>query len=376
MVTTFHRKLIVLGLMLFFLLISPLELFAKSSGRALVLRKWVVKLKQNSWLNQRPFQFATPAVDGKMLFVGVHRGLFYGIDILRGKKEWSFKTEGSVYAKAAIKDSVVYFADSKGFAYALDKEGKPLWVTPLANPVLSAPLILDDKIYFVASTKKLYCLDRLSGHMLWHVSQKPEKETLSVQGTSDPVWVNGSIWIGYSDGSLVSHDPNGGHVRFTKQLGDPLEELHDVDATVTVTASRDMAFITTADGKLFALNVKDGSMVWQASVGGVNDVVFEEPLIYVAADGVVSCFQSQSGEALWEQNLHVPELSSPAIYDRFLVVLATRGKSYFLDRQTGDILHSWYVKGGSYGDPVIFDNRVYILSNASRLYAFELKNSP
>ena len=134
-----------------------------------------------------------------------------------------------------------------------------------------------------------------------------------------------------------------------------------------------MAYVPSADGNLFAIHPENGKTVWRTAVGGVNDVVLTDPFLYVTAGGVIHCFNAATGQILWEQDLNLPEISSPVLYGNWLAVIATKGQLYFLNRLTGDIHHSWHVKGGSYGDPVVNDNLLYVLSNAARLYAFEFK---
>lgn len=341
-----------------------------------VVRKWVVKLKQNSYFNRRPFQFASPAPFDDKVFVGIHREIFYGIDAKKGKKVWKFKTEGPIHSQARVEGDIVYFADMKGTVYALDKNtGKPVWRNKPTGPVMSAPLIAQNKVCVVSLTKELSCLDLKDGHILWQQTHGTRETEFTIKGSADPVLVGDLILVGFSDGALAAYSIHEGILRWAKQLGNPFQEFHDVDSTPFIVKGLqgEVAYVSSADGRLFALNPQNGQILWDADVGGVNDAFFAEPFLYVTAGGVVYCFKAKSGEILWEQDLEIPESSSPVVYKDWLVVVATKGRAYFLDKNSGDILYSWYVRGGSYSDPVMEGKRVYILSNAGRLYAFEFK---
>jgi len=341
-------------------------------------RKWVVKLKQNSWMNRRPFQFATPFVDGDKVFVGVHREIFYAVDVKKGKKLWTFKTQAPIHAQARTSGEAVFFADTKGMVYALNKEnGTPIWASKLEGEVMSAPLIHGDRIYIVTLSKQLAALDGAKGTVLWETSYGSRESGFTVRGSADPVFLNGNILVGYSDGSLAAHDAATGALRWTKQLGDRAQSFHDVDSTILLagpSTSSGLAYVASADGKFFALDPRTGQSVWQVPVGSVNDAVLQDGFLYVTAGGVTYCFRGDNGQTVWEQALEeVDESSSPVVYGKWLAVVATKGKIYFLDRETGDIKRSWFVKGGSYSDPVLQGNRLFLLSNASRLYSFEFK---
>lgn len=340
----------------------------------MVWRKWVVKLRANSLSNKRPFQFAAPVTDGETVFVGVHRGVFYAVHARRGKKLWRFHTQGPIHARAALAGDRVFVPDAKGFVYALNKkDGRLEWRTEVGSEIMSAPLVHENKLYIVTLAKELAALNLSDGTLLWKRSVGSRDSGFTVRGSADPVFIGGNLLVGYSDGTLVAHDPESGSVRWTKNLGDRIRDFHDVDSTLVVSGS--LAYLTSADGKLFALNPNDGSIVWQAQSGGANEVAVADSFLYVTADGVVSCFKAESGQILWEQDLQVPGLSSPAVYGPWLVVAATQGKMFFLDRNTGDIVNFWHVKGGSFSDPLLDGQWLYLLSNSARLYRFEFKES-
>lgn len=365
------RKILIFCLTTLFFFPSFYPASGKGSKRV-ASRKWVVKLKQNSWRNKRPFQFAAPVVDDEQVYVGIQRKIFYAVNAKKGKKRWKFMTQGDVHAQPTVDDRYVYLVDIKGMVYALDKkEGKLVWATRIGSEVLSKPLLHNNQLYLVSLKKELFALQADNGHYLWQRKIGHKDSGFTIRGSSDPVLIRGLLVVGYSDGTLVAHDPENGTVRWVRQLGDPLEEFHDVDATILLGGN--LAYVTSADGNLFALEPETGNTVWSIPVGSVNDVVLVEPFLYVTAGGVVHCFRSENGQSLWEQDLNLPETSSPVIYGNWLATVATKGQIYFIHRLTGDILHSWHVKGGSYSDPVLQGRRLYLLSNASRLYAFEFK---
>lgn len=349
--------------------------FWESKRRQVAERHWVVKLKQNSFFNHRPFQFASPVADGNRLFVGVNRDLFYAVNIKRGRKLWTYRTQGPVHAAARTADGVVYFGDLEGIAYALDQEkGKPIWLTQLGNEILSAPLIVEDKIYFITVGRDIVCLNRQTGAIVWQVTHPVAEFGFSLKGTADPVQFGETMLLGFSDGLLAAYSLTDGSLRWTRQLGDPLSDQKDVDAAVLLHEGK--GFVASADGKLTAFNPSNGEVLWEAGLeggGGVNKVALADAKLYVAAGGVVSCLDAESGTLLWEQDLGVPETSAPAVYGDYLTVVATKGQAYFLDRNKGDVVYSWHVRGGGYGDPLQVEKGVYILSNSSRLYSFQFK---
>ncbi len=354
--------------------VSP-ELLAKVKQKysAPVKRHWVVRFPKNSFFNAKPFQFANPIVDGDSLFGGANKNIFYAVDTRHGKKLWSYETLGSVQAQPALWKDWVYFGDSKGNIYALTKkEGERFWTTSVDGAVMSAPVLHDDKLYFVTLSKQVTALDPQTGKIIWQTLPLNRDADFTVLGSADPVFAFGKLWIGYSDGTLVAYAPESGEMKRVMQLGDRNEKLHDIDATSL--AVGDLFYVATASGSLFAMNPVQDKVVWTLPIGGVNNPVVKEGSLYLAGSNIVSCLNAATGETLWEQDLGVTGLSTPVVTDRWVIVLATKGKLFFIDRKTGDLVYARHIRGGgTYTDPIADDKQLFLLSNSGRLYGFRFK---
>ena len=48
-------------------------------------------------------------------------------------QKWMFETSGDVTANPAVDGNFLYFPDSAGFLYKVDREGKLIWKSPVAS---------------------------------------------------------------------------------------------------------------------------------------------------------------------------------------------------------------------------------------------------
>jgi len=345
------------------------HIYKRSDRRVSVSKIGTVRLKKSSFFNFRPFQFSTPVIADSMLYIGVDAGVFYGIDALKTKKKWTYRTQGPVQAPAGVDGDAVYFGDAKGNVYALEtSSGKEIWKTSLDSPILAAPLIRGDRIYFVTDNGRLFAIDKNAGGEIWHTDSVEKAIGFSVKRASSPVFTNGLIMFGTSTGTLLAYRENG-TLAWVKQLGDRQALISDLDSRPIIEGGR--IYVATADRKVFCIDQNNGNIIWSTSdAGGSNDLFLSEDKLYATGGGVLTSIEASSGNIIWEEDFETPEISSPAVSKDIVAVVSTRDKVYLVDDKTGDIIFERYVRRGSFGDPVFVNNRLYLISNTGRIFSF------
>lgn len=348
---------------------------AKSLRRYRVGRDRVAKLKKSAFWNKRPYQFSSPVIHGGTLFVGVDAGRLYAFDVPGGKRRWEFSTEGPVQGKAAVADGTVYVGDSKAFVYALDAAtGGEKWRARLGTEILAQPLIVGARLYVADLSGRLYALDASTGMEFWHSEPIDRSVGFSVRRASSPVEAEGLILMGTAAGSLVARRAHDGSAAWVRQIGDRQAQVFDVDSAPLLAGGR--VYASSADGTLAALDLHSGEILWTADAGGVDDLLLSDGRLFASGSGVLSAIDSTSGDILWQQDLQTPEISSPVAGDHYVAVVSTKDKLCLVDRETGDIVYDRFVRRGSFGDPAVDGDRLYLLSNSSRLYAFHIRELP
>lgn len=335
-----------------------------------VRRRKVVRLKKPSLFNRKPVQFSTPVIKDELLFVGNNTGWFYAVDIQQNKKVWSKILEGGVESTAVADGNNVYVGDIKGYAYSLDaSRGDLNWKVSLGSEMLGEPLIVGSIIYFVTLDGRLFALSKATGAELWHTDAMERTVGFTVRRQSAPIYYNGMIIYGTSRGTLVAYH-HGGSIAWVRMLGNPSAQVMDVDSKALIVGNR--LYAASADGELFCLNPRDGNIMWSIGAGGANDLLYHDGLLYATGRGTLAAVNLTSGNVLWEQNLETAEISSPAGGKGYVAVVSTNAKLFLIDQKNGDVVFERYIRKGSYGDPIILGDELYVLANTSRLFSFEI----
>jgi outer membrane protein assembly factor BamB len=266
---------------------------------------------------------------------------------------------------------------ASGTLHRLDLDtGSEAWSVPLSGPVHGSMAFAFDRLFVATADEALHALDPGTGKLLW-TYRRPAFSGTSIKGGGNPSVIDGKVWMGFSDGALVSVNPQTGSMESEKDFRDNLKFM-DLDAKVI--GWRDGLLVSTYDGKLRYLR-KDGSLIWEFPAGGARTpLVTENDLIYLpSSDGNLYAIAGGSGKELWRFSLPRGVPTGVTLIqrgpERLLAVTASEEKLFLLDHN-GKLLQQVSLgKGSGSFAPIALDkdtNSFYVLSNYSRIYQFRL----
>jgi outer membrane protein assembly factor BamB len=273
----------------------------------------------------------------------------------------------------------VYAGSESGTLYALELAGgREQWKTELGAPVHGTFLLAFQRLFVGTSDEALHALDPATGKLLW-TYRRPSFGGTSVRGGGNPAAVNGRIWMGFSDGSLLSLNPESGVVESERSFRDNLK-FSDIDAKVV--GWREGMLVATYDGRLRYLR-KDGSLIWEFPYGGGRAPLLSdgEVIYFPSSDGAIYAISGNSGKEIWSHPLRRGVPTGMALIHwkdkKVLAVTVSEEKVLVLDALSGKVLGQASLGrgSGSYGavaaDPE--SGKFYVLSLSSRLHEFSLR---
>ncbi len=141
--------------------------------------------------------FSTIAIDDGLAIVVLHDLTTIALDLETGELHWEYSVGGNA-SPAVSQDMQLYVGSADGAVYGLSAKrgGPPAWIFPTGNGQVLSPVIVDEELVFAAGPT-LYSLDRETGDLLW---QYP----IGAKATTEPVVVDGMIYIGAEDGNLYA----------------------------------------------------------------------------------------------------------------------------------------------------------------------------
>jgi outer membrane protein assembly factor BamB len=328
---------------------------------------------------QDPVSYSAPVIAGEKLVFGSDRFGVVALARKNGKQLWRRNLSGGVLAQPLVGDNkIVYAGTDTGFLYALGLEGgRELWKIDLGAPVHGTFLLAFQRLFVGTSDEALHALDPATGKVIW-TYRRPAFGGTSVRGGGNPSAINGKIWMGFSDGTLLALNPETGAVETERNFRDNLK-FADIDAKVI--GWREGMLVATYDGRLRFLR-KDGSLNWEFPAGGARAPLLSDGdvVYFPSSDGAVYALSGNTGKEIWSAPLRRGVPTGMALITRgtrkMLVLTVSEEKVLVLDALTGKLLgNSSLGRGsGSYGsiaaDPE--SGSFYVISHSSRVHEYKL----
>lgn len=281
---------------------------------------------------------------------------------------WTFASAGGIESSPAVVNGVVYVGSDDGNVYALDASaGAELWSFATGGAVESSPTVVDGVLYVGSDSNKVFALDASTGTQLWAITR--EGRVLSSPTVASGIVLVGSFEDSFEDRRLLALDASTG------------AELWSLDAWVesSPAVAKGVAFVTTDDDFLYALDAETGSVVWRyvmpnsvmSSPAVVNGVVY----VTLYDDGTVYAFDATIGALLWVSfPLHGAIDTSPAVANGAVYAGTSQDWFYAINASTGT--ERWardFHEQSSFirGSPAVANGVVYFGSDDSNVYALD-----
>lgn len=321
----------------------------------------------------------TPAEQGNTLYVSDRRGRVQALDADNGEERWRTDLDLDVSAGPGLGDDLVMVATRKGQLVALNRQtGKEQWRTQVSSEVLAPPAVGDGVVVVQSVDGRLAAFAAATGKRLWLFERS--EPALSLRGTSAPVVVADAVLAGFASGKLAALNLRDGRLLWEIPVAEPhgrteIERLIDVETPALVTAR---ALIAAAyQGKIVAVSLENGRLLWSREISTYSALSADADNVYVSdARGHVYALDLRSGSTVWKQDkLHGRHLSAPMVTGQAVAVGDFEGYIHWLARDDGRFLARTRIASAAVLAPPLADGAtLYVDAQNGELAAFRLES--
>lgn len=342
--------------------------------------------RQSQILHQPDEARLTPLVVGKRFFYSDRPDRVVALNAQNGRQLWKavlpparggegkpVQLSGGIGAG----EGFLYVGTDEGEVIALNPDdGSVQWRTPLTSEVLTPPLASGGVLVVRTNDGRIAALDPVNGNLLWTYSSTVP--VLTLRGVSMPLIDQGRVFAGFANGKLVALALDSGEVLWESTVGVPegrseLERLVDIDANPVLADG--VIYAAAYQARLVALTSVAGSLLWSRDVSTYQGMVIDAETLYLTqSDGRVLAVNRRNGAVLWQQDkLAERMVTAPVLYRGNLYVADQQGYLHGIALDDGRFVARFRISADAIPlTPVVSDDALYILTAGGALHALKI----
>lgn len=320
-----------------------------------------------------------PLVDGDRVFTSDYRGRVSAYNKLTGKREWKVGLNQSISTTFGASDNALYLGTRDGELLALAKrDGALLWTAELTGEALAPPVSAFGVVLVRVSDGSLHGLSEATGETLW--TNRRSVPNLTLRGTSTPIVEGGRAIVGMDNGRLLALSVLDGRVMWEAPLGVPqgrteLQRMTDIDVMPVLDGG--LVYASAYQGRIAAVSAETGRLLWSREISSHHDVAMDdEGSLYVRDENSqLWGLDKRNGATLWVQDkLRARHLTAPVVRGEYILVADLEGFVHVLSTADGRLVGRKQYNGEPYlTSAVIDEERIYWMDTEGELSVFQLE---
>lgn len=334
-----------------------------------VTKKWTAPVgrakKSSEYLKLKP------VIRGDVLYTADKSGLVQAVNKKDGQIKWSLQLKDGIVSGPTVRDGFIAVGTNVSSLVLINQaDGKELWQARVSGEILSPPAMSHQKVIAKTIDGKVYSFDAVTGKQLW--STDHGSPSLVLKASSSPMIVGDLVLIGFSDGKLDALELQTGRVVWQRSIAygtgaSDVERLVDIDADPIV--KDNIAYLASYQGYIGALSLADGQFIWRKSGSVYKNMVLKSNTLYLTdSNDVVWSINSRTGQVNWKQTaLKARGLTEPVLVGEDIVVGDKTGYLHFMGAQTGELLARSQLSGAVSISPNVSGRNLYVLTDNGML---------
>jgi len=338
-----------------------------------IVVKWDARLTKPKSFGAAAGEFAAPghSKGTDELVVGISTGELIKFQASSGQEIWRTRLKSPISTRPLIARNTVFVGTFEGEFLAIDLfHGQVAWTKQIGSTIESTAVYSEGRVLVKDSSDILRAFDAATGDELWRY-QRTSPEYFVMQSSGGIAVADGDVFVGFSDGHLVSLQLETGELLWATDLSAGNQALMDVNQAPIVHG--DTVIASSYASGVYSIDRLSGEILWRNPLSNVSDLTEHNGFLYAAlAGGRVVSLDADTGKGVWGFRLAKSNSATGVLaYGPYLLVTSD-GPIYILDRGTGyphQIIRGWSRVSS---DLTLGAERIYALTDLGRLTTFQL----
>ena len=347
----FVNRLLVIGLAIFSVsgctglasLPDPASL-VPIQAKVKVATDWQTQLQltnlQPNWFASASTTGLQPVRKGDQLYAAAGDQVA-AIDAAAGSINWQQSLSDVIAAGIGTTDNHLVVGTQDGQLHLLDQDqGDIVWSITTTSETLSIPQADASRLLVQTIDGRLTAYAIKDGAEIWsYASRLP---SLTLRGGSDPLINDGLVYAGFASGKLVALDVITGDLVWQRTLGltssFDLDRLADIDSGLGWYDG--VIYASNFQGELAALDALSGRIIWTQPAERIVAIeVTQHRLFGLDQRGIIQAYDRKTGDPVWQNDeLLNRGMTHLVAYQDWLLAFDRLGYLHLLDASSGELV--------------------------------------
>ncbi len=318
-----------------------------------------------------------PAISDDSIFTVDREGQLSSIS-RAGNINWQIELDMTITGGVGFGQELLIVGNNRGEIIVLDaQDGSLKWKKSLSSVMLSAPLLQDDVLIVRTGDGRIYGLSTDDGKQIWVYDRGVP--VLTLRGNSSPI-IGGRelVFTGFDSGKVAAIGVKHGRLLWEANASVPrgrsdLERLVDIDANMLLIGR--VLYVVTYQGRIVAIDALEGEVLWAKEMSSYAGITADGQYIFVTdSDSNLWAVDRVSGNMLWKQDkLAYRKLTAPVAIGDYILVGDFEGYVHLISQDDGALVGRKKIDDdGFHVQPQVEDDTVYIYGNSGKLAALQI----
>lgn len=318
-----------------------------------------------------------PALTATAIYGASGKGMLTRVDRTTGKQVW--RVESGITASGGVGsgEGLVLIGSDKGDVLAYGEDGKLRWKSKVSSEVLSAPQATQGVVIVRSGDGRIAGLDAADGKRIWLYERSTP--ALVVRSHAGVTLQRGVAFAGFAGGKLAAMKIADGSILWEASVSQPrgsteLERISDITSNPVVDDEQVCAI--AFQGRIACFDVAQGSPLWNRDIGSDKGMMLLRKYLYLSdARGSVMALDKTSGSTLWKnEQLFMRDTSTPYVLGDFVVVGDFEGYLHGMNRENGSFAARLKLDGSAIqAAPIGLDDGLLVQTRGGGLYSLSVQ---
>jgi len=318
-----------------------------------------------------------PALTGNAIYGASGKGELTRVDRATGKQVWRVESGIAISGGVGSGDGLVLVGSDKGEVLAYGEDGKLRWKSKVSSEVLSAPQAAEGVVIVRSGDGRIAGLNAADGKRIWLYERSTP--ALVVRSHAGVTLQRGVAFAGFAGGKLAAMKIKDGSVLWEVSVSQPrgateLERISDI--TSNPAADDEQVCAIAFQGRVACFDAAQGSPLWNRDIGSDKGMMLLRKYLYLSdAKGSVMVLDKTSGSTLWKnEQLFMRDTATPHVLGDFVVVGDYEGYLHGMNRENGSFAARVKLDGSAIQATLIgLDDGLLVQTRDGGLYSLSIR---